>query len=125
MAAKKAKRKAKKPMARKRPAAKPKAAKQRTFKSLAEVRKAIDALDKKLVPLMVERLSCVTQAAQFKPSVEGVVVQSRVEEIIQNVRRLSAARGGNPDTLEAVYRALIDAFTTDEQNRWRELHARP
>jgi isochorismate pyruvate lyase len=124
MAAKKAKRKVKKPAARK-PAARKRPAKQRKFKSLADVRKAIDAMDRKLVPLLCERLYYVTQAAQFKPSVEGVVVQSRVEEIVDSVRRMAASAGGSPDTIETVYRALIDAFTADEQSRWRELHARP
>jgi isochorismate pyruvate lyase len=116
-AKKKAKRKATKKPARKvaRKAA-PK------FKSLAQVRAAIDAMDKKIVPLLCQRLYLVTQAAQFKPSVEGVVVQSRVEEVVNNAKRIAAKNGGNPDTIGAVYRVLIDAFTVDEQNRWRELH---
>lgn len=124
MAAKKAARKAK---ARTPPAGKGKPAKRRagkSFTSLAAVRAAIDKMDRKIVPLLVERLEYVTQAAQFKPSVEGVIVLSRVEEVVDNARRLTAAAGGNPDTIEAVYRALIDAFTADEQNRWRELHSR-
>jgi isochorismate pyruvate lyase len=116
-AKKKSKSKAKKAAKRKRPAAK-------TYKSLADVRKAIDAMDAKIVPLLCERLYLVTQAAQFKPSVEGVVVQSRVEEVVERARRAAARAGGNPATIEVVYRALIDAFTADEQTRWRELHAR-
>jgi isochorismate pyruvate lyase len=94
------------------------------FKSLAQVRAAIDAMDRKIVPLLCERLYLVTQAAQFKPSVEGVVVQSRVEEVVANARRIAEKSGGRADTIEAVYRVLIDAFTVDEQNRWRELHGR-
>lgn len=119
-AKKKAKRKVKKP-ARKiaRTSARTRA---RKFKSLGEVRAAIDAMDKKIVPLLCERLSFVRQAAQFKPSVEGVVVQSRVEEVVANARRIAERNGGRADTIEAVYRVLIDAFTVDEQNRWRELH---
>jgi len=51
-----------------------------------------------------------------------VVVPSRVEEIIRRVRDLAAARGVNPDTMETVYRAIIDAFTRDEQARWQDIH---
>ncbi|MGE4064596.1 MAG: chorismate mutase [Rhodospirillaceae bacterium] len=128
MAGKKAKRKirARRPPPRKRKPA-PGGAKGKTarsFKSLTEVRKAIDAIDCKLVPLLVERLSYVTQAAQFKPSMEGVIVLDRVEEVVENAKRLAAAAGGNSATIEVVYRALIDAFTADEQQRWRELHPR-
>ena len=90
--------------------------------SLAQVRENIDRLDRLITPLLCERHHFVTEAAKFKPSVEGVVVPSRVEEIIDNVRAMAAERGVNPDTVEAVYRALIDAFTRDEQARWRADH---
>ena len=90
--------------------------------SLADVRANIDRLDSLIVPLLCERHRFVTAAAQFKPSVDGVVVPSRVEEIIRKVRTLAAADGVNPDTMETVYRALIDAFTRDEQAHWRDMH---
>ncbi len=90
--------------------------------SLAEVRQNIDRLDREIVPLLCERLHFVTQAANFKPSVAGVVVPSRVEEIVDTVRAAATALGANADTIERVYRDLINAFTADEQRRWRELH---
>ncbi|TAK99686.1 MAG: chorismate mutase [Rhodospirillaceae bacterium] len=90
--------------------------------SLADVRANIDRLDALIVPLMCERHRFVTAAAKFKPSVEGVVVVSRVEEIVRKVRDIAAAEKVNPDTIEAVYRAMIDAFTRDEQAHWRKLH---
>ena len=90
--------------------------------SLADVRANIDRLDALIVPLLCERHRYVTAAAQFKPSVDGVVVPARVEEIIHRVRDMAAARGVNPDTIETVYRTLIDAFTRDEQARWRDMH---
>jgi isochorismate pyruvate lyase len=90
--------------------------------SLADVRANIDRLDVLIVRLMCERLHFVTEAAKFKPSVAGVVVPARVEEIIQSVRALAVEHGANPDAIEAVYRTMIDAFTRDEQARWRSLH---
>jgi len=94
----------------------------RSPKSLADVRANIDRLDNLIVPLLCERLYFVTQAANFKPSVAGVVVPSRVEDIITRVRAVAAQLGSRPDTLERVYRNLIDAFTADEQRHWKELH---
>lgn len=94
------------------------------FKSLAQVRAAIDAIDEIIVPLLCRRLFFVTQAAQFKPSVKGVVILPRVEEVVKNARRLAKQYDGDPDTLEVVYRTLIDAFTLQEQNQWRTLNAR-
>lgn len=96
----------------------------RKFKALSEVRAAIDAMDEKIVPLLSERLFYVTQAAQFKPSVKGVVIIPRVEEVVRNARVIAEATGGRPDTIEEVYRVLIDAFTADEQRQWRANHGR-
>lgn len=96
----------------------------RKFKALSEVRAAIDAMDEKIVPLLSERLFYVTQAAQFKPSVKGVVIVPRVEEVVRNARVIAEATGGRPDTIEEVYRVLIDAFTADEQRQWRANHGR-
>ena len=90
--------------------------------SLAQIRQNIDMLDAQIVPLLGRRHYFVTQAANFKPSVAGVVVQSRVEEIIVTVRSMAAETGSNPDTVENVYRSLIDAFTADEQRHWKKLH---
>jgi isochorismate pyruvate lyase len=90
--------------------------------SLADIRQNIDRLDATIVPLLCERLHFVTQAANFKPSVAGVVVPSRVEEIIRAVRAMAEKLGTRPETIEKVYRELIDAFTADEQRHWGELH---
>ena len=79
----------------------------RTVKNLAEVRANIDRLDSLIVPLLCQRHHFVTAAAQFKPSVEGVVVPSRVEEIIRRVREMAKANDCNPDTMEKVYRDMI------------------
>ena len=90
--------------------------------SLAEVRANIDRLDAALTQLLCERLHFVNEAAKFKPSVAGVVVPARVEEIVRRVREMAKGHGSNPDTIEAVYRAIIDAFTRDEQQHWRDMH---
>lgn len=121
-AAKRAPAKRPAPRARAKAPAKAMAWSKRTFKSLAQVRAAIDAMDEKIVPLLCERLHYVTQAAQFKPSEAGVVVVPRVEEVVNNAKRIAAKSGGKTSTVEVIYRALIDASTRDEQRHWRALH---
>ena len=124
----KAKSKAKKAKAKTigRKPAKARASKEKGWRiacqSLAEIRQNIDRLDDLIAPLLSQRLYFVKQAANFKPSVAGVVVPSRVEEIIARVRTVAASMDSSPDTLERVYRSLIDAFTADEQRHWKELH---
>jgi len=94
----------------------------KTCQSLAEVRENIDRLDETIANLMCDRHHYVVEAAKFKPSVTGVVVPEREEAIICRVRQIATARGVNPEAIEAVYRAMISAFTRDEQERWREIH---
>ncbi len=132
MARKKAKSKAKakrpakaKPRAVKKTRAK-KGAKERDWrvavKSLADVRANIDMLDQLIAPLLCKRQYFVEQAANFKPSVSGVVIPARVEQIIQTVRGVAESMKGDADTIERVYREIIDAFTAAEQRHWRELN---
>jgi isochorismate pyruvate lyase len=90
--------------------------------SLSQIRQNIDRLDAAIVPLLCERLYFVTQAANFKPSVAGVVVPARVEEIIASVRRMAEKLGTRPETIENVYRNIIDAFTADEQRHWAQIN---
>jgi isochorismate pyruvate lyase len=90
--------------------------------SLADVRRAIDALDAQIAPLLCRRLFFVQQAAKFKPSKDAVVMPSRVEEIIGRVRAIAEAHKINPAVLEHVYRTIIDDFTIEEKRRWDDLH---
>jgi isochorismate pyruvate lyase len=112
----------KKTAAKKKRGASTKRKKPAAYKNLAEVRRKIDDLDDVIVPLLCERHHTVTRAAPFKPSVKGVVIVSRVEQIISRVRRAAKTLGTNPDAIEAVYRTMIDAFTKDEQRRWKEIN---
>jgi isochorismate pyruvate lyase len=91
-------------------------------KDLGDVRAHIDMLDQLIAPLLCKRQYFVEQAANFKPSVSGVVIPARVEEIIRTVRTIAESMNGDPDTLERVYREIIDAFTAAEQRHWRALH---
>jgi isochorismate pyruvate lyase len=90
--------------------------------SLADVRRHIDRLDNVIAPLLCQRLFFVKQAAKFKPSKEAVVVQSRVEEIVNTVRTVAEKYEMNPDVLEHIYRTIIDDFTAEEKKNWDKLH---
>ncbi|MHB1208060.1 MAG: chorismate mutase [Rhodospirillaceae bacterium] len=92
------------------------------YKSLTALRGAIDAMDDVLLPLLARRLKLVASAARFKPSVAGVVIHARVEEIVVRVRTAAVKLGVNPDCFEDVYRHLIDAYTREEQRNWKTLH---
>jgi isochorismate pyruvate lyase len=85
-----------------------------TCTSLEEVRANIDAIDREIVQLFVERGHFVSQAARFKKNSDDVRAPDRVEQVIAKVRKLSEDLGANPEVTEAAYRALISAFIDAE-----------
>lgn len=91
-------------------------------KDLAEVRENIDRLDRQIVPLLAQRAGYVEQAAGFKPTKAAVVDTDRIEQIILKVRHLANEEGMDPDLVEHIYRAMIDAYILHEAKVYRALH---
>ncbi len=77
--------------------------------SMTELRRQIDALDGELVALLAARAGYIDRAAVLKPG-EGLParIETRVEEVVANVRRAAAATGLEPDLAETLWRVLID-----------------
>jgi isochorismate pyruvate lyase len=88
--------------------------------SLADVRARIDAVDADLVRLLADRESLVRAAAAFKSDADAVRAPDRVERVIAAVRDRASAAGLSPTVAEAVWRAMIAAFTDLELDQ----HAR-
>lgn len=94
----------------------------RDCSSLDEVRREIDRLDRQLVALLAERAEYVRQAAGFKTDRHDVVVPERIEAIVLKVRHDALEEGTDPDLVEKIFRAMIDAFIIHEVKTWREMH---
>ena len=86
--------------------------------SLDEVRANIDRIDERLVALLAERARYVAQAARFKPTKAAVSDAGRLEAVIRRVRSLAEDHQTEPDLIEALYRALIAAYTAFERKVW-------
>ncbi len=81
---------------------------------LDEIRSNIDRLDREIVALLAERQGYVVQAARFKKTEADVRAPSRVEQVVENVRRHALEFGASPDTVERGYRVLVAGFTDEE-----------
>jgi isochorismate pyruvate lyase len=82
---------------------------------LAQVRADIDQIDQELVELLARRGRCVQRAARFKRDEAAVRgPQSRIDRIITRARATAAHTGGDPDVVEATFRAMIAAFIDAE-----------
>ena len=91
-------------------------------KTLAAVRDGIDGLDRRIVPLLLERASYVARAGQLKASKDLVVDPARIEDVVAKAKTLAAQSGGDEAIIEALYRALIDTFIAFETVEWERSH---
>ena len=89
--------------------------------SMTEVRARVDALDDILVPLLVQRVGYMTQAARIKNERVQVRDEDRIQCIVDRVRQQSAAEGGPPDVLEAIYRSMMEVCIAYEHREFARL----
>jgi isochorismate pyruvate lyase len=81
---------------------------------MTEVRAAIDAIDRKLVALIAERLHYIDEAARIKPARGQVRDEARIADVLAKTRQEALRLGCDPAVVEAAYRALVEASITHE-----------
>ena len=89
--------------------------------TMQDVRREVNALDDVLVPLLVERVGYMTQAARIKQGVEQVRDEGRIQAIVDRVRERAQAEGGDADVIEAIYRSLMEACIAYEHREFARL----
>lgn len=94
------------------------------MRSLAELRRAIDRLDRRLVPLLAARSRIVREVARVKASPAEVRAPRRAAQVVTNARRLARRHGMDPALAARIYRAMIAAFVADELREHRRLRGR-
>ena len=94
-------------------------------RTMADVRRNIDALDVRIVALMAERSGYVAQAAQIKQNAGQVHDQARIEFIVDRVTAMAREQGAPEAVIEAAYRAMIDAFIAFEHGEFQRLRPQP
>lgn len=90
-------------------------------RTMADVREHIDALDERIVALIVERSGYVAQAARIKQNATDVHDQARIDFIVDRVKAMAREQGAPGAVIEAAYRAMIDAFIEFERGEFKRL----
>ena len=90
----------------------------RRCKTLADVRREIDRLDRRIVRLLSERGGYVGEAARIKESASQIVDRARIEAVVEKARGRAAILGADADTVERIYRAMIDAYIVFERKQF-------
>ena len=87
-------------------------------RSMVEVRKGVDALDRALVVLLAERQRYMDAAARIKPSRDVVHDDARIEDVVAKVLAAAGPAGLSPAIAEPVWRTLIARSIAHEFDRW-------
>jgi isochorismate pyruvate lyase len=81
---------------------------------MTEVRAAIDAIDKRLVALIAERLHYIDEAARIKPQRHLVRDEPRIADVLAKTRAEAERLGCDPEVVAAAYKALVEASIAHE-----------
>ena len=85
--------------------------------TMAEIRAEIDRVDRELVALFAERTGYIDRAAAVKTGIGlPARITERVEEVVANVRAEAVRHALPPDTLEKLWRKLIDWSIAREED---------
>ncbi len=93
-------------------------------KDLNKIRENIDRIDHQIVNLIAERSFYVKQAAKFKKDTNDVKAPSRVEAVIEKVRKIAEENSLAPDIIETVYRSMINSFINMELQEHNQLESK-
>lgn len=91
--------------------------------TMAEVRQGVDALDRALVAMLLERQGYMDAAARIKQDREAVRDNARVEDVVTKVKAEARKVGLSEDIAEPVWRTLIECCIAYEFGVWDKLRA--
>jgi isochorismate pyruvate lyase len=83
-------------------------------RTMSDVRREIDRLDRALVALLAERQTYIERAAAIKPLRTAVHDQARIDDVVAKVLASARERGLSPAIAEPVWRLLIDRCIAHE-----------
>jgi isochorismate pyruvate lyase len=86
--------------------------------TMVDVRQGVDALDRALVALLVERQGYMEAAARIKADRSKVFDRPRIEDVVAKVKAAAREAGLSEAIAEPVWRTLIDRCIAYEYASW-------
>jgi chorismate mutase len=87
---------------------------------MREIRKRIDEVDSKILPLMVKRSMLVGKALDLKTKKSEIVDTKRIEQIKRKVALQSKKLGGNPKLISKIWVSIIENFIDFEKRNFNK-----
>ena len=89
-------------------------------KEMKLIRKKIDRVDDKLLPLMVRRSKLVEKALSLKKRQTEIVDKKRINEISKKIVKKSSELGGNTKLLKSIWLSIIQNFIDYENKEFKK-----
>tara|TARA_Y100000768_G_scaffold116938_1_gene86360 strand:+ start:289 stop:576 length:288 start_codon:yes stop_codon:yes gene_type:complete len=89
-------------------------------KEMKIIRKKIDQVDDKLLPLMVKRSKLVEKALSLKKRKNEIIDKKRIDEISKKIVKKSLELGGNPKLLKSIWISIIQNFIDYEKQEFKK-----
>ena len=89
-------------------------------KEMKLIRKKIDQIDDKLLPLMVKRSKLVEKALGLKKRKADIVDKKRINEISEKIVKKSLKLGGNSKLLKSIWLSIIQNFIDYENKEFKK-----
>jgi len=89
-------------------------------KEMKLIRKKIDQVDDKLLPLMVKRSKLVEKALSLKKRQTEIVDKKRINEISKKIVKKTSELGGNSKLLKSIWLSIINNFIDYENQEFKK-----
>tara|TARA_B100001057_G_scaffold452573_1_gene496579 strand:+ start:112 stop:399 length:288 start_codon:yes stop_codon:yes gene_type:complete len=89
-------------------------------KEMKLIRKKIDQVDDKLLPLMVKRSKLVEKALSLKKKQTDIIDKKRIDEISKKIVKKSIELGGNSKLLKSIWLSIIQNFIDYENQEFKK-----
>ena len=87
---------------------------------MKEIRKRIDKVDSKLLPLMVKRAKLVSKALDLKTKKSEIVDVKRINQIKRKIALRSKKLGANPKLISNIWISIIKNFIDFEKRNFKK-----
>ncbi len=88
---------------------------------LADIRLAIDCIDKNIVQALGQRMAYVKAASRFKPCETSIAAPERVAAMLPERARWARDHGLDPVFIERMFSQLIDWYISEQTQHWRRV----
>tara|TARA_Y100000816_G_C26060296_1_gene556718 strand:- start:707 stop:1000 length:294 start_codon:yes stop_codon:yes gene_type:complete len=87
---------------------------------MRQIRKRIDKVDSKLLPLMVKRSQLVSKALNLKTKKSEIVDLKRINQIKKKVANQAKTLGANPKLISNIWISIIKNFIEYEKRNFKK-----